>query len=176
MPECKEEKDVSEIVPNLWLGNYKAAISKTFLTKFNIKYIVNITPNVPNVFPHIEYFHIPVRDDDTCNKDLNKAFDGSTEFILNGLKNGTGVLVHCMRGHHRSASVVVAFLMRYLDVEYLRAVTYINSLRKCALVRDTCMTNALFAYSVHLRSSIADGQDCNCLSCNMQNVTVFNIL
>lgn len=172
MPECEGEKDVSEIIPNLWLGNHKAATSKKFIDKFNIKYIVNITPNVPNVFSHVEYLHIPVRDKETCNKELNKIFDDAGKFILSGLKAGSGVLVHCMMGHHRSASVVVAFLMKYLETEYLQAITYINSLRRCALVRNTCMTNALFAYSVHIRTNPSDGK-CNCIGC--ENVNVLNI-
>ena len=36
------EKDVNEIIPNLWLGNLKAAYDKKFLKKYKIKYVLTI--------------------------------------------------------------------------------------------------------------------------------------
>ena len=37
-----QEDDVTEIVPNLWLGNYKSSINKSFIKKNNIKFILRI--------------------------------------------------------------------------------------------------------------------------------------
>jgi len=144
---CKlPEKDVNEIVPGLWLGNHVSARDKIFLDKFNIKYIINITENVPNLFQDIKYLRFPVRDKETCSIDTIKIFDISGRFIMNALKNGIGVLVHCKRGHHRSATIVAAFLMKYLKVNYITAIAYINYLRNCALRRKTCMMDGLFNY------------------------------
>jgi hypothetical protein len=153
MTICPLEDDVTEVLPNLWLGNYKSALNKDFIIKFNIKFIINITPNIPTPFSFVSYLHIPVRDDQTCDKNLNDLFDKSTDFIYNALKLNQGVLVHCMRGHHRSGSIVGAFLIRYLKIDFLDAVMYINGLRKCAMRRTTCMAIFLYSYC-NYRSTI----------------------
>lgn len=146
---CNGEKDVTEILPNLWLGNFISAMSDPFIKKFNIKYIINITKNVPSMFKYIEYLNIPISDSDTENVNLNSFYDTTSKFIYDSLKTGNGVLIHCMRGHHRSASVVCAFLIRFLNINHLEAISYINSKRICALIRDTFMVKSLTNYYVH---------------------------
>ena len=173
---CANEKDVTEVLPNLWLGNYKVAMNRKFIDKFNIKYIINITTDSPNMFSHVQYLHVPIKDKHTCGKNMNKFYDDTTNYILQGLKQGCGVLVHCKRGHHRSASVVAAFLMRFLNIEYLAAVTYINKLRRCALLRKSCLVSALFNYYLHITKIKEDNKsECNCLSCGNNNVKVMKI-
>ena len=166
---CKNEKDVSEILPGLWLGNQEAAIDRKFLSEFKIKYIINITKDVPNMYKDITYLHIPVDDIDTCSMNLVKLYDEATAFIMSGLSRKENVLVHCKRGHHRSASVVGAFLMKYLGIDYLSTITYINSIRNCAMVRNTCMMNGLFKYYVHV---LMKNKSCACPTCCTHNVTL----
>lgn len=149
MPRCcAGEKDVSEIIPNLWLGNYKSALNKNFLNKYNIKYIINLTKDIPNLYlkEGINYLNIEVDDIDTCHKDLNKIFDECYDYIYKAIKNKNSILVHCQKGHHRSASIVAAFLMRYLNLDYITTMTYINIKRKCALTRNSCMSIGLYKY------------------------------
>ena len=150
----KYETDVNEIIPNLWLGNYKAAYDKSFLQKYNIKYILTIMEdfNIKYKYDTITYLNIPVKDKDTCVKNLIQLFNTTGEFINNALMKRTGVLIHCKKGHHRSASVVAAFLIKYLNIDHVSAVLYINYLRPCALKRNTCMTNGLFRYYQHINN------------------------
>lgn len=152
MTICNNEKDVSEVLPNLWLGNKNSALDINFINKFKIKHIVNVTVDTPNAFPFVQYLHIPINDLDTCDKDLLSLFDKATSFIYSALIKKEPVLVHCLRGHHRSASVVCAFMIRYLHVEYFDALTYINKIRQCAMRRKTCMVNALFSYYLHINN------------------------
>lgn len=158
------ESDVNEIIPNLWLGNYKAAYSKEFLDNYNIKNIITIMDTFDNRYKYnnINYLCFPLKDEDTCI--LDDIFEKTNEFIYNVLKNNEKVLVHCKKGHHRSASIIAAFLMKYLEVDYMAAILYINHLRPCALRRDTCMTNNLFKYHLKLNNI----KHCNrvCKSCN----------
>lgn len=148
--QCRDEKDVSEIIPNLWLGNYKSALSKNFISRHNIKYIINATKEYPNAFENddIKYLKIPFNDSDSCYKDVNKMFDTCYIFILNALKEKSSILVHCKKGHHRSASIVASFLIRYLGLDYITIVLYINKLRKCALTRNACILRAVYEYYI----------------------------
>jgi hypothetical protein len=183
MPLCVNEKDVTEVLPNLWLGNYKSSQNEDFIKRFNIKFIVNVTPDLPNIFTYVKYLVVPINDDDMCGGNINKLFDESTKFIAEGLATRSGVLVHCKYGHHRSSSIIVAFLIRFLNVNCFAGIKYINSLRKCALTRNTCMSNALFGYYIHRHKNVeiakidSKEQKCNCPACDPKYkdiITLFN--
>jgi protein-tyrosine phosphatase len=153
MGKCLFEPNYSQIVPNLWLGNYEAASDHNFFKNKNIKLVINITKDIPNFFfdTNVKYLKIPVDDDNLCNKNLNKLFDYLTFIIHNCLNRNVPVFVHCKRGHHRSACVVIAYLIKYLNYPLNEAIKYINSLRYCAMVRQTCMTRALILYYNHIK-------------------------
>jgi protein-tyrosine phosphatase len=160
------EKDVNEIIPGLWLGNIKAAYDKKFLDKYKIKNILTIVDEFNNKYKYndITYLVIPVKDKDTCSRNMINTFDTSTLFILNSLKNKENILVHCKKGHHRSAAIIIAFLVKYLKADYVSAIRYVNKLRPCALVRNTCMSNNLFKYYLHINNI----KTCN-TSCGHKN-------
>lgn len=54
--------------------------------------------------------------EDKPNSPLNKHFDETFEFIDKNLKEGN-VLVHCQAGVSRSASVVIAYIIRKFKVD-----------------------------------------------------------
>lgn len=148
---CSTEKDASEILPGLWLGNHRAATNIEFINKYSIECIINVSKDVPNIFNNIDYLHIPINDSDICSYDIQrlmKIYDIATKFIYHNLINNRNILVHCKRGHHRSACIVAAYIIKYYEAEYINAIVYINSIRKCALVRNTCMTKALLKYFI----------------------------
>jgi len=145
------ENDYNQIVPNLWLGNCKSACNNNFIKKNNIKHIICIMPKQMQHFNHIKYINIPIKDNNTCDINLQYFFDNITDYIKNCIINNEAVLVHCKRGHHRSATVIAAFLIKYLKIDYITAIYYINYLRPCALRRETCMGNEL--YKFYLRNN-----------------------
>ncbi len=169
MTKCHyPEPDVSEIIPGLWLGNERAAQNKSFLDSNNIVFIVRIMVTDSNYYKGKKeigrtkigvilgdadkrvHYVISVKDEHTCFIELNSLFDELCQFIVFALSYGQqhkcGILIHCKKGHHRSASVVGAFLIKHLNVDYVVAVSYINGLRRCALRRDTCMSKGLFRF------------------------------
>ena len=150
----KFEYDVNEIIPNLWLGNYKSACNKTFLNEYKIKNIVTIMDNFDKKckFNNITYFTIPIKDEFVCNLNLNNLFDTTSLFIKKCLDKGESVLVQCKKGHHRSAALIVAFLIKYKNYDFVKSVEYINKLRPYALRRDTCMSKNLFKYYLYLNN------------------------
>lgn len=150
----KNEKDVNEIIPNLWLGNLKSAYDKQFLDNYKIKNILTVMDEFDNDYKYndITYLVIPIKDEDTCDKNMINIFDVATLFIFNALKSNESILVHCKKGHHRSAAIVAAFLIKYLKIDYYSSLMYLNNLRPYALVRKTCMSDNLFKYYLHINN------------------------
>lgn len=144
------ENDVDLIIPNLWLGNKKSALDENFIRSSNIKYVINITDGIECPFPFITYYHIPLKDSRMCideARDVMYSYiDSAMEFILRGLQENVGVLVHCRKGHHRSANIILIFLMKYLKMGYIPAIIYINSIRPFALKRNTCINKWVINY------------------------------
>lgn len=156
METCnKIESDVNEIIPNLWLGNLKSSYDKTFLLNHNIKYILRIMPDADPKYnlPHIKYITIPIKDDQICNiNNFNDLFDKCADIIHNCIKNKTAILIHCKKGHHRSASFVAAYLIKYINISIDDVIVYINKIRPCALRRDCCITKKLYQYYNKLKN------------------------
>jgi len=143
------EKDVTEIIPNLWLGNIKSAYDKHFLNKYNIKYILTVMYGFDNKFKYknLTYLVIPIKDVDVCTKNIINIFDTATLFIHNALITNNGILVHCKKGHHRSGAIVAAYIMKYYKLNYEMTIKYIHNLRPCALQKKKCMTDQLYKYA-----------------------------
>lgn len=128
--------------------------NKDNIKRYNVKKI-NISPNVKqsdNIYlfkyeiNNFIYHHFPYRDIDFYQYNLNNMFNYTNLIIKNGYDKGENILVHCKMGHHRSATVVAAFIMKYLNINYIDTVSYINHIRKCSLRRDTCMVKGLIEY------------------------------
>lgn len=146
-----DNKDAVEIIPRLWLGNYKSASNILFLNEYKIKHIINLTKDVPNIFVNdpevkINYLHIPMQDKDTCDKKVQYIFDKTSEYIYNALIKKESVLVHSVDGCDRSATIIAGFLIMYIKMDFDDTLKYINKIRKCALSKRTCFLTGLFDF------------------------------
>lgn len=157
IPCLEKEEPMDEIVQNLFLGDYESSTRRDLLDKHGIKHIVRVMPDpddAPQKFDHITYVQVPIKDNETCGINLNHIFDYTTDYIAQQLTKGEPVLVHCKRGHHRSATIVAAYLLRYHKVDLESIVKRIKSFRPCALRRDVCMMDALKNYKKTLIGSV----------------------
>ncbi|KAL4646356.1 dual specificity protein phosphatase 7-like [Arapaima gigas] len=106
-----------QILPYLYLGCAKDSSNLDVLGKYNIKYILNVTPNLPNMFEHdrkFKYKQIPISDH--WSQNLSQFFPEAISFIDEARSNKCGVLVHCLAGISRSVTVTVAYLMQELHL------------------------------------------------------------
>lgn len=70
-----------EIIPNLYLGNASISAELSILERHNIKHILNVTPDLPNVFENsnIRYLQIPISDHWT--QSMLHYFPSAIQFI-----------------------------------------------------------------------------------------------
>ncbi|KAF0878296.1 DUS9 phosphatase, partial [Crocuta crocuta] len=102
-----------QILPNLYLGSARDSANVESLAKLGIRYILNVTPNLPNLFEKNGEFHykqIPISDH--WSQNLSQFFPEAISFIDEALSQNCGVLVHCLAGVSRSVTVTVAYLMQ----------------------------------------------------------------
>ena len=118
-----------EIITNLWLGNIIDSRNTEFLN--NIDIVINCTKNLP--FNCDKNKHVRLNVDDNLEKEeivnLYKYLENVTKFINDSLINGKSIFVHCYAGKQRSASVVCAYIMKYLSFSYQEATELIRTKR-----------------------------------------------
>ncbi|KAF5322269.1 hypothetical protein D9619_000122 [Psilocybe cf. subviscida] len=100
---------VTEVLEDqLYLGNLQVALSAEQKETLSITHIVSVCPEYPSTGR--QHLYIPVQD--TEYDDLLAHLPESCSFIEDALSRGGRVLVHCVMGISRSATVVAAFLMK----------------------------------------------------------------
>lgn len=118
---------MSEIVRGkLYLGNMFDVNNRNFLEKNNITTIICVASNL-KIIPEIELYYKLHRYEfeDNETQDILNQFDDITELI----ENSDVVLVNCAAGMSRSASFVIAHLMKYYNMNLKNAITHVKKNR-----------------------------------------------
>lgn len=84
----------------------------------------NLAATLPK---HIEYLYLPALDHESF--DISQYFGAAYDLLAEELPR-TNVLVHCMAGVSRSATLVIAFLMRSRTISFTEAFSLVKSRRK----------------------------------------------
>lgn len=102
---------IAQITDNLFLSG-AAAVTGDRVRNLGITHIINVTLDIPNLkLPNIECIQIHV--DDTPSARLAAYFDRCADKISQVERNKGRTLVHCVAGVSRSASICLAYLMKY---------------------------------------------------------------
>ena len=125
----------AQVAPGLYLGDRKDAKDRAALRRLNVQSIVNCTPpksedpgaGCPSFFEReLRYLRVPIYDSPA--EDAAEHFASVLDFIASRLHYG-GVLVHCNRGVSRSATFVVAHLMKARALDPASALELVRAAR-----------------------------------------------
>lgn len=145
--------NVCEILPNLWLGNIKIAQTLTFFIDHKIKCVINCSKDLP--FYNEKCINVRVSVHDNLEKkEINRLydyFDTCSDFIHKHLTNNEPILVHCYAGKQRSASIILAYLMKYAKISLYDGVNLIQSKRFQAFTPGINFLSSLEKYENYLK-------------------------
>ncbi|XP_044752831.1 dual specificity protein phosphatase MPK-4 [Coccinella septempunctata] len=136
---------VDLIEPNLYLGGLAAAKDVVTLGKLKITHILTIdTCPLPRQIRELKGLTIKfVQLSDQPKEDLLSYFDETQRFIEEGVCKGN-VLVHCYFGVSRSATVVIAYVMKTYNL------TYVDAFQRVKLKRSIVYPNHGFVSQLQL--------------------------
>jgi atypical dual specificity phosphatase len=127
----------AEIIPRLYLSDLADAENRTVLGDLCITHVLSMMPGFVDIPSHtshtgkptpIHRVQIPIEDNPFA--ELAAHLPSSTAFIREALRDPEArVLVHCVQGISRSASVVCAFLMALYGWSPGKAVAFVKAKR-----------------------------------------------
>lgn len=122
-----------EIEPGLFLGNLTAATDVDWLKEVEMTHILTIDScplprKIQERIPNLVIKYIQVTD--MPREDLLTHFEDSYEFIDRALESNGRVLVHCYFGMSRSATVVIAYIMKKRELSFADAFQVVKSKRR----------------------------------------------
>lgn len=149
-------EDATEIIPRLWLGNGRASMNYSFLSKNNIFSVFNCTKNlafhpaVPNKF------RVPV-DDNLKAEEIRNMTQWSFEIVTSILKEyyaGRNILVHCYAGMQRSAAAVAMFLIASKNMTPMHAINFIQKKRPIAFTPSANFIGSIEGFYTDYRNNV----------------------
>ncbi|KAK0167217.1 hypothetical protein PV327_004646 [Microctonus hyperodae] len=148
----EEDKDFPvEILPHLYLGNAANSEDHDALSRHRIQYILNVTPDLPNVFESdgsMKYMQIPISDH--WSQNLASFFPQAIQFIEEARSSDKGVLVHCLAGVSRSVTITIAYLMHKCNLTLNDAFNLVRS-RKTNVAPNFHFMEQLHSFERELR-------------------------
>ena len=150
----KDPPTADEVYPNLLIGNKAAAEDSYFLTKKRISHVINMAADSRTKFlvrPNREELSrrkIKLTEPKLKPEDvMENIFESAGELIEQSLQEGRRVMVNCWQGASRSATVVLAYLIKYQGMKVE------DALRMVKEKRDIRPNNYFLQYLIDLEET-----------------------
>ncbi|KAM9146870.1 dual specificity protein phosphatase 8 isoform 1-T1 [Pangshura tecta] len=119
----------TRILPHLYLGSQKDVLNKDLMTQNGISYVLNASNSCPkpDFICDSHFMRIPVNDN-YCEK-LLPWLDKSIEFIDKAKVSSCQVIVHCLAGISRSATIAIAYIMKTMGLSSDDAYRFVKDRR-----------------------------------------------
>ncbi len=151
--------NANQILPGIWLGNLKAAQDETFLRNAGIQVVFNCTKDAP-FHPSIRRrYRVPV-DDNLQPDEIRNLELWGYEIVykmLQELKQGRTIYVHCHAGMQRSPAVVAMFLIAVHKMSTDQAKAYIKQRRPIVFFPSANFEAAMRGFERALTKNLIEG-------------------
>lgn len=151
--------NADQIIPNLWLGNLRAAQDETFLRNAGIQVVFNCTKDAP-FHPSIRRrYRVPV-DDNLQQDEIRNMELWSYEIVykmVNEYKEGRPILVHCHAGMQRSPAVVAIFLMVIYRMSLDQAKAFLKQRRPIVFFPSANFESAMRGFERSITKNLIEG-------------------
>ncbi|KAK0156094.1 Dual specificity protein phosphatase 16 [Merluccius polli] len=119
----------TRILPHLYLGCQRDVLNKDLMQQNDIAYVLNASNTCPkpDFISESHFLRVPVNDS-FCEKIL-PWLDKSVEFIERAKACNARVLVHCLAGISRSATIAIAYIMKRMDMSLDEAYRFVKEKR-----------------------------------------------
>ena len=111
----------------VWLGGLDSACDRKSLKLFKIERIITAVYDIDPIFPddpELLYLKVPVIDEP--NADIAKHFNRAIDFIDESIKMNKSVLIHCVYGVSRSATLICAYLIKKKGLTVGEAIKFVK--------------------------------------------------
>ncbi|XP_068611678.1 dual specificity protein phosphatase 16 [Brachionichthys hirsutus] len=117
------------VLPYLFLGCQRDVLNQDLMQQNDIVYVLNASNTCPkpDFIPESHFLRVPVNDS-FCEKIL-PWLDPSVEFIEKAKASNARVLVHCLAGISRSATIAIAYIMKRMDLSLDEAYRFVKDKR-----------------------------------------------
>ena len=140
---------VKEIIPGLWLGDKNISLNTKFYKDNQIDIVINCSKTLDFINLDIEKVRLKVHDNLKDEEIINmyNNYDYITEYIYNNLRLFKNILVHCYAGKQRSASVIIAYLLRYSKMDLNKCIELLKYKKEDVFTPSINFIEALKLYS-----------------------------
>ncbi|RPD63765.1 phosphatases II [Lentinus tigrinus ALCF2SS1-6] len=129
----------SEIIPGLFVADLYTATSLAVLEQLAITHVVSVVRKPDFRYPRtVKHLCIPV--EDRTDNDLLGYLDHAVAWIRDALAQDGRVLVHCVWGMSRSASVMLAYLIAARSMSLDEALRIVRARRQIVRPNSGFMT------------------------------------
>jgi dual specificity phosphatase 12 len=159
----------NEIEPHLYLGNLTAATDIDWLKRTKITHILTVDScplprKIQDALLNIKLKYIQITD--MPREDLLTSFEDSNQFIKCALDVGGNVLVHCYYGVSRSATIIIAFIMKKYNLSFTKTFEIVKQKRRFV------SPNAGFIAQLKLYEDMDFTIDCNNIQFKMYRLQI----
>ncbi|XP_061570704.1 dual specificity protein phosphatase 16-like [Cololabis saira] len=119
----------TRILPHLYLGCQRDVLNKELMQQNDIVYVLNASNTCPkpDFVPDSHFLRVPVND--SFGEKILPWLDRSVEFIEKAKASNARVLVHCLAGISRSATIAIAYIMKRMDMSLDEAYRFVKEKR-----------------------------------------------
>lgn len=128
--ERHDLREASEVLPWLFLGGVEVAKSKRYLRSLGISHVLNCAHTVCENYHEDEFKYVRAMDlADAADEEIGNFMLQAIADIETVRETGGRILVHCQKGSSRSATLVIAYLMWYQNIDVEKAFSFVKKKR-----------------------------------------------